>query len=156
MFLPALHFPLCNNRGSASEGAMRWRWKWMSVRESLERRRRLREGGWSNRNQICADRSVGRSVGRSGKATLSPFNGIYRAQHSGRNVSTPTCIRVETGLARAYLCIQKYINRDHKSLSIGSSTASNSTEIVPAQALGLQSPLLTLSGMNQQSGWLHY
>ena len=31
-------------------------------------------------------RSVGRSVPRSAKATLSPFNGIYRAQHSGRNV----------------------------------------------------------------------
>ena len=101
-------------------------------------------------------RSVARSVGPS----VGEGNSLAFQRHlSGtaqQEKRTPTCIRVETGLARAYLCIQKYINRDHKSLSIGSSTASNSTEIVPAQALGLPSPLLTLSGMNQQSGWLHY
>ena len=156
MFLPALHFPLCNNRGSASEGAMRWRWKWMSVRESLERRRRLREGGREDGAIGIRYAQIGRSVGPS----VGEGNSLAFQRHlSGtaqREKRTPTCIRVETGLARAYLCIQKYINRDHKSLSIGSSTASNSTEIVPAQALGLQSPLLTLSGMNQQSGWLHY
>ena len=66
----------------------------MSVRESLERRRRrLREGGRMEQSESDMRRSVGRSVPRSAKATLSPFNGIYRAQHSGRNVSTPTCIR---------------------------------------------------------------
>ena len=97
-------------------------------------------------------RSVGPSVGEGNSlafqrhlsGTAQREKREYAYVHQSRN-------RIGPGL-----CIQKYINRDHKSLSIGSSTASNSTEIVPAQALGLQSPLLTLSGMNQQSGWLHY
>ena len=78
----------------------------MSVRAAaLAEGARRGEGGWSNRNQICADRSVGPSVGRSvGRGRqLSPFNGIYRAQQSGRNVRVQYVHqRIETGLTRAY------------------------------------------------------